>query len=52
MRRRDAGLAAANRAIVEHHHRFPNFGKEISSSETGDACADHANVGGGVVREG
>jgi hypothetical protein len=45
VRRGHTGHAAANRAIVEDDDRFPNLGKEISSSKAGDAGADYTDVG-------
>jgi hypothetical protein len=51
VRRRRAGLPAADRAVFDDHHRFPNLGKQISSGESGDTSADDANISRGVEGE-
>src|SRR5438067_1350993 len=48
-RRRPLRLAAADRPIVNDHDRFPRARQEIRGGETGNSCADHADVGADVM---
>ena len=39
------------RAVVEHDHRLPNLGKQVSSREPGNPRADDADISRSVGGE-
>src|SRR5206468_2212430 len=51
VRRRLAGFAAADGAVVEHDHALAFLGEQVRAGETGDARADDAHVGFELGRE-